>query len=46
MIFLSSCLFIYLGHKIVGFTLIKSTVGRNKRLEALLIVLSDPVAQL
>merc|ERR1711962_851866 len=36
----------YLGHKIIGFTLIKSTIGRDKRLEALLIVLSDPVAQL
>ena len=44
--FLSFCLLVYLGHKIVGFTLIKSTVGGNKRLEALLIVLCDPVAKL
>ena len=36
----------YLGHKIVGFALFKPTVGLNKRLVALLVVLRDPGAEL
>ena len=36
----------YLGHKIIGFALLKPTVGLNKRLVALLVVLRDPGAQL